>query len=335
MYNDKNILITGGTGTFGNAFVLNALEKDLFNKIIIYSRDEYKQFYMRKKFEEKFPEKSKRLRFFLGDIRDKDRLLLALNNVHFVVAAAAIKQVKAIEYNPIESVKTNILGNINTIDASIEKNVENVVFLSSDKSVAAETIYGNNKMAAEKYAVFANSFATNTKICACRYGNIQNSRGSVIELFLKNKISPFTITDSRMTRFFMSIQEAVNLVLHCLQNTQGGEVFIQKAKACNIERLAKTIDPKRIIKYTGISFTEKLHERLVSEMEMYRLATSNKYFVVLPENPQWDTHLRACYANKMVEMDEKEFISGTTEQFTDGELLQMIANEINRIKFEE
>ena len=331
MFSDKTILITGGTGTFGNAFVEKSLKENLFKKIIIFSRDEYKQFCMKKKFEKLFPENFQQIRFLLGDVRDKNRLLLALKNVDYCIGASALKRVDSIAYNISESIKTNILGSMNVVDASIECGLDKVVMISSDKAVMPETIYGSHKLNLEYYSVFSNSFSGKTKVCSMRYGNIFNSRGSIAELLLQDKKSPFYLTDNKMSRFFTEIETAVNLALSSLKNIVGGEIFIKKAKACNIERLIKVISPEREIKLSKITFAEKLHERLIADMETGRIAFNGEDYIILPDVVPWTNSLYEFYDKMRTNINISDFISNTAEQLTDNEILFMFNKEKQRL----
>lgn len=283
MLNDKTILVTGGTGSFGNKFVERVLTEYKPRKVIIYSRDEHKQYNMQKKFHEQ----DGALRFFLGDIRDKDRLYRAFEGVDYVVHAAALKQVPALEYNPFEAVKTNVIGADNIVDAAIDKGVKKVVALSTDKAVNPINLYGATKLVAEKIFIAANAYSGGSaRFSAVRYGNVIGSRGSVIPLFMKFKqagIKEFTITDERMTRFWIMLEEAVDLVIRALQESEGGEVFIPKIPSMKITDLAKAIEPDCTFKYTGIRPGEKLHESLISFDEARNVKIVDGIYVILPQ----------------------------------------------------
>ncbi len=283
MLNDKTILVTGGTGSFGNKFVERVLTEYEPRKVIIYSRDEHKQYNMQKKFHEK----DVSLRFFLGDIRDKARLYRAFEGVDYVVHAAALKQVPALEYNPFEAVKTNVIGADNIVDAAIDKGVKNVVALSTDKAVNPINLYGATKLVAEKIFIAANAYSGGSaRFSAVRYGNVIGSRGSVIPLFMKFKragIKEFTITDERMTRFWIMLEEAVDLVITALQESEGGEVFIPKIPSMKITDLARAIEPNCTFKYTGIRPGEKVHESLISFDEARNVKIVDGIYVILPQ----------------------------------------------------
>lgn len=285
---DKVILITGGTGSFGKAFVRYLLKHHRPKKLIIFSRDEFKQWQMSKDFpESEYPQ----LRFFLGDIRDKDRLRLAFDGVDYVVHAAALKHVPILEYNPFEAVKTNILGAQNIIEVAIEKGVKKVVALSTDKAVSPVNLYGATKLTMEKLFIAGNAYAgvKETSFSVVRYGNVVGSRGSVIPLFLKllsEGCKELPITDERMTRFWISLEEGVRLVLFALKEAEGGEVFVPKIPSVRIVDLAKALCPNCTFKVIGIRPGEKLHESLISEDEArdVRLVKyeDREYFVILP-----------------------------------------------------
>ncbi|MFA5238561.1 MAG: UDP-N-acetylglucosamine 4,6-dehydratase (inverting) [Phycisphaerae bacterium] len=283
MLNDKTILITGGTGSFGQAFVKKILAAYKLRRVIIYSRDEYKQYMMCKK----FAGHEGRLRFFLGDIRDKSRLLRAFEGVDYVVHAAALKQVPALEYNPTEAVNTNVMGADNIVDAAIDKGVKKVVALSTDKAVNPINLYGATKLVAEKIFIAANAYGGGrVKFSVVRYGNVMGSRGSVIPFFMnlkKSGVKEFPITDERMTRFWITLEQGVDLVLKALEEAEGGEIFIPKIPSMNVTDLAKAIEPNCIFRYTGIRPGEKLHESLVSYDEARNVKEFDGLYVILPQ----------------------------------------------------
>lgn len=283
MLNGKTILITGGTGSFGQEFAKKILTKYKLRKVIIYSRDEYKQYMMRKKFEAY----EEQLRFFLGDIRDKSRLLRAFEGVDYVVHAAALKQVPALEYNPTEAVNTNVMGADNIVDSAIDAGIKKVIALSTDKAVSPINLYGATKLVAEKIFIAANSYGGGkVKFSAVRYGNVIGSRGSVIPLFMRLKkdgIREFPITDERMTRFWISLEQSVDLVIKALQEGEGGEIFIPKIPSMKIVDLAKAIEPNCTFKCTGIRPGEKLHESLVSYDEARNVKVFDGIYVIMPQ----------------------------------------------------
>jgi UDP-N-acetylglucosamine 4,6-dehydratase (inverting) len=283
MLDGKVVLITGGTGSFGQEFAKKILAGHNPHKVIIYSRDEYKQYMMHKKFEAY----EERLRFFLGDIRDKSRLLRAFEGVDYVVHAAALKQVPALEYNPTEAVNTNVMGADNIVDAAIDRGVKKVVAISTDKAVNPINLYGATKLVAEKIFVAANAYGGGrVKFSAVRYGNVMGSRGSVVPLFvsLKNRgVKEFPITDERMTRFWITLGQGADLVMKALEEAEGGEIFVPKIRSTRIVDLAKVIEPNCTFKFTGIRPGEKLHESLISCDEVRGVKEFDGIYVILPQ----------------------------------------------------
>lgn len=283
MLNRKVILITGGTGSFGQKFTKTLFKRYKPKKVIILSRDEFKQHEMAKIFPSgKYP-----IRYFLGDIRDKHRLNRAFEGVDYIVHAAALKQVPALEYNPTEAVKTNVMGADNIVDAAIDAGVKKVVALSSDKAVSPINLYGATKLVAEKIFIAANAYAGGqVKFSVVRYGNVVGSRGSVVPLFLtlkKRGIKAFSITDERMTRFWMTLQQSAELVIAALENAEGGEVFVPKLPSMKITDLARVIEPKCKFNIIGIRPGEKIHESLISEDEVRKVKIFNRTYVILPQ----------------------------------------------------
>lgn len=289
MLNNKTVLITGGTGSFGQKFVELALRQYKPKKLIIFSRDELKQFEMRSLFpEEKYPA----IRYFLGDIRDKERLSRALAGVDVIIHAAAIKQVPAAEYNPLEAIKTNILGASNIIDVAIDRGVERVIALSTDKAANPINLYGATKLCSDKLFVAANSYvgAGQTKFSVVRYGNVVGSRGSVIPFFHKMKSTgTLPITDKRMTRFWITLDQGVNFVFKCLDVMSGGEIFVPKIPSTNIMDLAAAIAPECKTEFVGIRPGEKLHEVLVPEDDARRALEFDDLFIIQPELSFWSS----------------------------------------------
>ena len=288
IFKNKSILITGGTGSFGKNFINYLLKNNFpFSRIVIFSRDEFKQDQLQKELDIK---KHKNLRFFLGDVRDKDRLLYAFKNLDFVIHAAALKQVPAAEYNPIEFIKTNVLGAQNIIEASLERNVHKVLALSTDKAVAPINLYGATKLCSDKLFISANNISGKNKTAffVVRYGNVLGSRGSVLPQFLKikSKYKTFNITDLNMTRFNILMEDAINLVVLALNKAKGGEIFIPKLKSIKITDLAKAIDSKCKFNITGIRPGEKIHEELINEADSHNCYRFNDYFLILQENFQ-------------------------------------------------
>jgi UDP-N-acetylglucosamine 4,6-dehydratase len=283
----KEILVTGGTGSFGKKFTRYILENYNPKRLVIFSRDELKQSEM----QEEFPtSKYPALRYFIGDVRDKDRLMRAFDGIDIVVHAAALKQVPAAEYNPIEAIKTNINGAINIIDAALDKGVERVIALSTDKAANPINLYGATKLCSDKLFVAGNSYAGNykTRFAVVRYGNVVGSRGSVIPFFLKMKDSGvLPITDERMTRFWITLEQGVQFVIDSLQRMHGGEIFVPKIPSMNIMDLAKAVAPDCTYKFVGIRPGEKLHEVMVPEDDARRTIELEDYFVIEPEHHFW------------------------------------------------
>ncbi|GAB4134646.1 MAG: UDP-N-acetylglucosamine 4,6-dehydratase (inverting) [Acidobacteriota bacterium] len=281
----KTILVTGGTGSFGRRFVTLALQRHEPKRIIVFSRDEQKQHEMRSRC------RDTRLTFFLGDVRDRDRLYRAFQaGVDLVVHAAALKQVPACEYNPFEAVKTNVLGAQNVIDAAIDCRVPRVLALSTDKAVNPANLYGASKLCAEKLFVHGNSYAggRETRFSCVRYGNVIGSRGSALPLFLKQRREgTITVTDRRMTRFWISLDQAVSFVISCFAMMRGGEVFVPKIPSMSLLDLVRAIAPECQVVFTGIRPGEKLHETLISADEARHTVALSDRYVILPENPSW------------------------------------------------
>ncbi len=287
-WNNKVVLVTGGTGSFGKKFIKVMLQEYHPAKIIVYSRDELKQHEMRTS---GYDDPS--IRYFIGDVRDRERLSRALYGVDIVVHAAALKQVPACEYNPMEAIKTNILGSSNVADAAIENGVEKVLALSTDKAVNPINLYGATKLAAEKLLIQSNAYAggRKTRISCTRYGNVVGSRGSVVPLFLKQRESGhLTITDERMTRFWISLEQGVRFVIRCIEQMQGGEVFVPKIPSMRMLDLAKAMAPEAEIEIIGIRPGEKLHESLISEDEARTTVELPDMFVVQPASALWFGH---------------------------------------------
>ncbi len=286
MFNDKIILLTGGTGSFGQKFTEIMLEKYSPKVIRIFSRDELKQWEMHKKFNH-----DKQLRFFLGDIRDKDRLDRAMDDVDIVVHAAALKQVPACEYNPFEAVKTNIFGAQNIIDTAINHNVRKVIALSTDKAVSPVNLYGATKLCMEKLFIAANAYVgttRNTKMSCVRYGNVVGSRGSVIPLFKEqNSNGTLFITHESMTRFWITLEQGVEFVIQSMNIMHGGEIFVPKIPSMKITELARAIAPESDIQITGIRPGEKIHESLLTEDEARHSLEFDKFFIIEPEYSWW------------------------------------------------
>jgi len=287
MLNNKTILVTGGTGSFGKKFVERIFKQYDPKKIIIYSRDEYKQFVMG----QKFSEYSDRIRYFIGDVRDKDRLKRAFDGVDFVVHAAALKQVPACEYNPFEAVKTNIHGAQNIVDCAIDMGVEKVVALSTDKAVNPINLYGATKLASDKLFIAGNAYAgsKNTIFSVVRYGNVSGSRGSVIPFFkmlIDQGADELPITDARMTRFWITLDEAVDLVFKAISESKGGETYISKIPSFKITDLAKAMLSDVTLKEVGIREGEKLHEVMVTRYDSFNTYEYDQHYIIFP-NFDW------------------------------------------------
>jgi UDP-N-acetylglucosamine 4,6-dehydratase len=284
MLNDKSILITGGTGSFGKKCTEMILNKYKPRRLIILSRDELKQFEMAQKFSKK---KYNCIRYFLGDVRDKERLYRAFSNVDYIIHAAALKQVPAAEYNPFEAIKTNIIGAQNVIDTSIDQKVKKVIALSTDKAANPINLYGATKLCADKLFVAANSYVgrNETTFSVVRYGNVAGSRGSVIPFFLKKKKEGvLPITDPKMTRFWITLEQGVNFVLKCLETMVGGELFVPKIPSMNMLDLAKALAPECKTKIIGIRAGEKINEVMIPKDDAYRAIEYDDKYVIMPEH---------------------------------------------------
>ena len=284
-WNDKAVLVTGGTGSFGKKFTKILLAEKNPMKVIIFSRDELKQHEMRVTGYD-----TPRLRYFIGDVRDRDRLVRAMHGVDIVVHAAALKQVPACEYNPMEAIKTNIQGTSNVIEAALDTGIEKVLALSTDKAVSPANLYGGTKLVAEKLVIQSNAYAagTSTRYSCVRYGNVVGSRGSVVPLFLKQRASgKITITDERMTRFWLSLEQGVHFVINCIEQMEGGEVFVPKIPSTKVVDLARAIAPEAEIEIIGIRPGEKLHEDLLSMDEARHSIELESMYVVQPTEASW------------------------------------------------
>jgi UDP-N-acetylglucosamine 4,6-dehydratase len=288
-WTDQTVLVTGGTGSFGKKFVEIMLRDFRPQKLIVFSRDELKQHQMRA-----LGYEGDNVRFFIGDVRDRERLQRAMHGVDVVVHAAALKQVPACEYNPMEAVKTNIFGTSNVVEAALDAGVRKVLALSTDKAVNPVNLYGATKLAAEKLTVQSNNYASgsSTRYACVRYGNVVGSRGSVVPVFLKQRESGrLTITDERMTRFWLSLEEGVRFVIACVEGMHGGEVFVPKIPSMKVVDLARAIAPKAQLEFVGIRPGEKLHEVLVSEDEARNTVEREPMYVVKPPETLWERAL--------------------------------------------
>jgi UDP-N-acetylglucosamine 4,6-dehydratase len=318
LLSNQTILITGGTGSFGNTFVPMTLEKYNPKKIIIYSRDEMKQWEMAKKFNG-----DSRVRFFIGDVRDKERMYRALDGVDYVVHAAATKIVPTAEYNPFECVKTNIHGAMNLIDACIDKKVKRVVALSTDKASSPVNLYGATKLVSDKLFVAGNSYAGghDTRFGVVRYGNVMGSRGSVIPFFLSIRdkgILP--VTDDRMTRFMISLEEGVELVWHAFDDMEGGEIYIKKIPSMKMTDLAKAVAPEAKIEIVGIRPGEKLHEQMIGEEDAFYTYEYPGHYKILPVINNWHASENRIKDGKRVPDNFIYSSHNNTEWMTIGDL---------------
>jgi UDP-N-acetylglucosamine 4,6-dehydratase len=319
-WNDKVVLITGGTGSFGKKFIEIMLNEYHPAKIIIYSRDELKQHEMRVA---GFTHPS--LRYFIGDVRDLQRLERAFQGVDIVVHAAALKQVPACEYNPMEAIKTNILGSGNVVDAALNCGVKQVLALSTDKAVNPVNLYGATKLAAEKLIVQSNAYAggRSSRFSCVRYGNVVGSRGSVVPIFIKQRNNgKVTITDERMTRFWISLEQGARFVIRCIEQMHGGEVFVPKIPSMTLLDLAKAVAPNAHVDIIGIRPGEKLHEVLISEDEARTTVELEDMFVVQPAEALWFGHEWEKQGPLLP--DGFRYASNTNPQWLDVEQIQKI-----------
>lgn len=287
-WNNSSVLVTGGTGSFGKKFTEIILEKYKPKKLIIFSRDELKQHEMR----QMFPDiGDSPMRYFIGDVRDQDRLYRAFDGVDIIIHAAALKQVPACEYNPLEAIKTNVLGAANVINAAIDRNVKRVIALSTDKAASPVNLYGATKLCSDKLFTVANNYsgARQTRFSVVRYGNVVGSRGSVIPFFLERRSSGvLPVTDPRMTRFWITLEQGVDFVLKSLKRMKGGEIFVPKIPSMNIMDLAQAIAPKCQRQIVGVRPGEKLHEVMVPEDDARHTLEYESYFTILPQYHDWD-----------------------------------------------
>lgn len=323
MFDGKTILITGGTGSFGQKCTETLLTRFRPRKVIIFSRDEYKQYEMSLRFPETTFEA---IRYFIGDVRDKDRLWRAFHGVDYVIHAAAMKQVPAAEYNPTECIKTNIDGAMNVINMAADRHVQRVVALSTDKAANPVNLYGATKLCSDKLFVAANAFVSQdaTKFAVVRYGNVLGSRGSVIPLFQRQKESGvLTVTDPRMTRFWITLEQGVDFVLDCFVRMMGGETFVPKLPSMNIMDLAKAMCPQCRVEVIGIRPGEKIHECMVPMADARRTLEYDSHFVILPEDRELAEKLRSNGGRPVAE--DYEYESGENPwKLGSEELMRMI-----------
>ena len=318
---NKTVLVTGGTGSFGKKFIQKALASDV-KKVIVFSRDELKQYEMKQEFTDD------RIRFFIGDVRDKERLYRAFDGVDIVIHAAAMKHVDACEYNPFEAVKTNIHGAQNIIEAAIDRGVEKVIALSTDKACSPVNLYGATKLASDKLFVAANAYVgeKKTRFSVVRYGNVVGSRGSVVPFFKKIKhTGRVPITDERMTRFWITLEQGVQFVIDNLERMQGGEIFVPKIPSMNIMDLAKAIAPECEIDIVGIRPGEKLHEAMITKDDARHTLEFDSYYIIQPELNWWAANYSA--EGKLVKEDF-EYISNINDDWLTVDQLKEIVKEM-------
>lgn len=326
--NNKSILVTGGTGSFGTKFISTVFERwPQVKRVVVYSRDEQKQFDMAQRFpRDKFPG----IRFFIGDVRDYTRLKRAMERIDIVIHAAAMKHVPIAEYNPDECVKTNIGGAENVIRACLETNVENVVALSTDKACAPINLYGATKLVSDKLFIAANNIKgdRNIKFSVVRYGNVMGSNGSVIPFFIKKKeTGTIPITDANMSRFNITLEDGVDMVLHALDKSWGGELWVPKIPSYNICVLAKAIAPNCQQEIIGIRPGEKIHEEMISTSDSFSTYDLGKYYVILPQVPNWNLQ-KFIDENKATKVKEGfSYNSGQNEEWLNEEQLRKLIKE--------
>ena len=326
--NNKSILITGGTGSFGKAFLEYSIKKyKKIKKLVVFSRDELKQSELQKIYPiKKYPF----IRFFIGDIRDKSRLSMALRDIDTIVHAAALKQIETAEYNPIETIKTNIIGSQNLVEVALESKVKNIIALSTDKAVSPTNLYGATKLCAEKLFLAANNIRGKNKIkfSIVRYGNVMGSRGSVLPIFLKKNIQVFPITHMDMTRFNITLDEGVNLVMDSIKSSYGSEIIIPKLKSFKIVDLAKSINEKNKIKFIGLRPGEKIHEQMISASDSFSTLETKNFYVILPQE---NTKIFRYYANKFNARPVKQGFEYSSDKngnyLTTEEIKKIIINE--------
>ncbi len=322
---NTSILVTGGTGSFGQVFVRYLLQHSSARRIVVFSRDELKQSIM----QTTIPDPEGRLRFFLGDIRDKERLERAFHDVDFVVHAAALKQVPALEYNPLEAVKTNILGTQNIINAALDQDVKKVLFISTDKAANPANLYGATKLCAEKLIVNANAYAghSGTRFSATRYGNVLGSRGSILTLVEQQKSrGKLQLTHEQMTRFWITLHQGTELVLMALEQMHGGEIFIPKAPSMYVKELLLAVAPGSEFEIIGIRPGEKLHEVLITPEESRHTKEFENHFVIVPEHEWWDG---TRYGEGKQLPDHYSFTSLNNTRWLDAEGLKALLETIS------
>jgi UDP-N-acetylglucosamine 4,6-dehydratase len=324
-WKDKSVLITGGTGSFGRRFTEIMLRDYRPKRLVIFSRDELKQHEMRQLFRDT---DDSPMRYFIGDVRDRDRLRRAMTTVDIVVHGAALKQVPACEYNPIEAVLTNVIGAKNVIEAALDTGVKRVIAISTDKAVNPLSLYGATKLVAEKLFVQANAYrgTGSTQFSCVRYGNVLGSRGSVIPLFIQQRDNGrVTVTDPRMTRFWITLEQGARFVIQCIEKMHGGEMFVPKLPSMSIMDLVKAVAPRCEIKYVGIRPGEKLHEVLISEDEARHTVELESMYIIQPMHPWWQVE---NWASAKPVPDEFCYASHTNSQWLSVEDLGRVVGEV-------
>ncbi len=330
MLDGKNILVTGGTGSFGKKFLNMVFEKYKPNKVIIYSRDEYKQSVMKTEYANKVD--MSRVRFFIGDVRDKERLYRAFEGVDYVIHAAAMKQVPTCEYNPFEAIKTNIHGAQNVIDAALDKGVKKVIALSTDKAVNPINLYGGTKLVSDKLFIAANAYSglKDTRLAIVRYGNVAGSRGSIIPIFnnlIKQGEKVLPITDTRMTRFWITLKQGVELVFKALEESKGGETYISKIPSFYITDLAKAMLPGAQLKEIGIREGEKLHEVMITKDDSRSTYEYEKHYIIYP-NFEWMDIKKSLLQGGALVNEGFEYSSGSNKKWLS---IDNLRNELHNI----
>ncbi len=339
MLNNKSILITGGTGSFGQKFIEMIFERHNPSRVVIYSRDEFKQDAVRKKFSTKLNnEQFKKLRFFIGDVRDRERLYRAFKGIDFVIHSAAMKQVPACEYNPFEAIKTNIHGAQNIVDAALDCGVKKVVALSTDKAVNPVNLYGGTKLVSDKLFISANAYSgdSGTVFSVVRYGNVAGSRGSVIPFFkelIENGENELPITDFRMTRFWITLEEGVELVFKALEESKGGETYISKIPSFKITDLAKAMLPNCKLKEVGIREGEKLHEVMITKEDSRKTYEYEKHYIIYPHFDWWSSKRFFTNGGKLIE-EGFEYNSATNKEWLNQEELRESLLKLDMMPFE-
>lgn len=331
MLNNKSILVTGGTGSFGKRFIQVVLEKypDV-RRLVVFSRDELKQYEMQQVFPtSKYPQ----LRYFIGDVRDAARVKRACEGIDIIVHAAAMKQVPTAEYNPMECINTNIIGAENVINAALDCNVKKVVALSTDKAAAPINLYGATKLCSDKLFIAANNMkgSRDLSFSVVRYGNVLGSRGSVVPFFLKQRNQgTLTITDEKMTRFNITLDEGIGMVLYALENAWGGELYVPKIPSYKIGEVAKAVAPNSKLEYVGIRPGEKIHEEMITESDSLNTYDCGKYYVIIPSHPNWNKkEFEKKYNAKLVPAGFKYSSGENTEWISAEELRKQIKEHVD------